>query len=77
MAQQKELTQIYGFGHSQASKAVWVEKVAKSYGDFLKGITLPNGIKITGASDHFGLRAMSRNVSKRGYRECFDKATAD
>lgn len=34
MAQQKELTQIYGFGHSQASKAAWanrkVEKSAQS-----------------------------------------------
>lgn len=72
MAQQKELTQIYGFGHSQASKAVWVEKVAKSYGDF-KGITLPNGIKITGASDHFGLRAMSRNVSKEDIENALTK----
>ena len=26
MAQQKELTQIYGFGHSQASKAVWANR---------------------------------------------------
>ena len=72
MAQQKELTQIYGFGHSQASKAVWVEKAAKSYGDF-KGITLPNGIKITGASDHFGLRAMSRNVSKEDIENALTK----
>ena len=72
MAQQKELTQIYGFGHSQASKAVWAEKAAKSYGDF-KGITLPNGIKITGASDHFGLRAMSRNISKEDIENALTK----
>lgn len=60
---QKDRAQVYGFGHSQASKAVWANKKVKSFGDF-SGIELKNGITIKGASDHFGQQALSRNISK-------------
>lgn len=54
--------QVAGFGRSQAQKAVWANKRVLSYGE-LKGISTPNGITVSGATIHFGERAVSRGVS--------------
>lgn len=54
--------QVQGFGRSQSSKAVWVERKQKNFAS-LSGFTTTDGKKISGATTHFGERALERGVS--------------
>jgi len=60
--------QVMDFGHSQASQAVWTARKAASF-QSLSGMTTSNGIVVSGASNHFGQRAIQRGISLADVRD--------
>lgn len=55
-------SQLYGYGRSMSGKAVQTAKKIKEY-DSLIGTMTSIGVPVTGVSDHFGARAIARNIS--------------
>lgn len=60
--------QTRGFSRSQAQKAVAVDKKIRSFSGKLKGANTPAGITISGASTHFGERAIARGLAEQDIR---------
>lgn len=61
-------SQIMGFGRSEASKVKAINKKVASFGE-LSGATASNGANITGITEHFGERAVQRNVTVLAVRD--------
>ena len=52
--------QTRGFGRSQAQKAVAADKKIRSFSNDLNGVKTPAGVTVSGATMHFGERAVAR-----------------
>lgn len=59
-------TQVHGFGHSEASRAVWdarkAEQASQSFAALI-GARTSSGVTVTALSEHFAQRATERSIS--------------
>ena len=53
---------VYGFGHSQASKAAWVNKSFEKFTGELKNVKTSTGVSISAVSTHVYEQAVKREV---------------
>lgn len=60
--------QVLGFGHSEASKAVWAKRRVNEHNKIVGHIS-SNGIKIKGISKHFGERSIERSITYEDVRD--------
>lgn len=61
--------QTRGFGRSQAQKAVAADKKIRSFSNDLNGVKTPAGVTVSGATMHFGERAVARGLSGKDIRD--------
>lgn len=61
--------QVQGFGHSQASKAVWANTKQAAMQNLI-GTVSTAGTKIQAVSPHFSSRALSREISAEDILDC-------